>query len=120
MEQTLKQDSGSSEQQGPVVAYSKLYSLANSNEKCLMYLGWISASITGLGLPSFAFLFGDILNAFGPGEDPLDKISTIALIMSCIGVGIGIMSYLYYSLLLISSEKIVRKTRTAYIEAILR
>ena len=50
----------------------------------------------------------------------LDKISFIALIQVIIGAGIFLASYLYYSFLLIASEKTIRKTRTAYIQAILR
>ena len=38
----------------------------------------------------------------------------------CIGIGVGVFSYLNYTFLLISSEKIIRKTRTAYIAAILK
>lgn len=48
-----------------------------------MFLGWVFAALTGIGLPAFAFLMGDILNAFDPAtskEDMLDTISFIALI----------------------------------------
>jgi hypothetical protein len=48
-----------------------------------MYIGWVAAFITGLGLPSFAFLIGDIVNSFNPNNpasDTLDKIKLISLI----------------------------------------
>ena len=63
-----------------MVPYSKLYSLASKQEKILMYIGWFFAAITGLGMPSFAFLFGDIMNAFGTQLDTLNKIKKIAII----------------------------------------
>jgi ABC-type multidrug transport system fused ATPase/permease subunit len=50
----------------------------------------------------------------------IDKISTLSLIFTLVGVGIYFFSFIYYSFLLIASEKIVRRTKTAYLEAILR
>jgi hypothetical protein len=29
-----------------------------------MYLGWAAAALCGLGMPSFVFLMGDVLNSF--------------------------------------------------------
>jgi len=102
---------------GVSVPYSKLYSLASSTDKCLMYLGWVAAAFTGLGLPSFLFLFGDVLDSFGPTvapEDALDTITFICILICCIGMGILIFGYIFYTFLLISSERIARKTRIAY------
>ena len=84
-----------------------------------MILGWIFAIITGIGLPSFAFLFGDIINSYGPEEDVLDQMETIALVMVLIGAAVWILAYLMYALLLTSSERIMRRTKLKYIEAIL-
>ena len=120
IESTLARESTESKELGPAVAYSKLYTFANGSEKAIMFIGWIFAGITGLGMPSFAFIFGDILNAFDPQEDTLDLMKRIGLIMTCIGVGIWVLSYVYYAALLVTSEKIVRKTRTEYVKAILR
>ena len=48
------------------VPYSKiLLTYADSTDKTLMALGYFTAIITGLGLPSFVFLFGDIIDDFG-------------------------------------------------------
>jgi hypothetical protein len=88
-----------------------------------MYIGWVSAAMTGLGLPSFVFLIGDIINSFNPSNGPeemLKKIKLIAWIEVVIGAGIWILSYIYFSFLLMSSELITKKIRIAYVEAVLR
>jgi hypothetical protein len=88
-----------------------------------MYIGWVSAAMTGLGLPSFVFLIGDIINSFNPSNGPeemLKKIKLIAWVEVVIGAGIWILSYIYFSFLLMSSELITKKIRIAYVEAVLR
>jgi hypothetical protein len=88
-----------------------------------MYIGWVSAAMTGLGLPSFVFLIGDIINSFNPSNGPeemLKKIKLIAWVEVVIGAGIWIFSYIYFSFLLMSSELITKKIRIAYVEAVLR
>jgi hypothetical protein len=88
-----------------------------------MYIGWFAACLTGFGLPSWVFLIGDIINSFNPNNpaiDMLDKIKYIAMIQVIVGGGIFLLSYIYYGFLLISSERITKRTRTKYVEAVLR
>jgi ATP-binding cassette subfamily B (MDR/TAP) protein 1 len=107
-----------------MVPYSKLYSLGTKKEKTLLVIGWIAASITGLGLPSFVFLMGNIVDSFNPLTSNPDKmlhmISRIAYIFACVGAGIWVFAYIYFSLLLMASEKIASRTRVIYLEAILK
>lgn len=89
----------------------------------LAYVGWIASSIAGLGMPTFVFLIGDIIDSFNPTtkpEDMLDTISTMCLIFTCVGIAVWIFSYLDYCFLLMFSERIARKTRIAYLESILK
>jgi len=44
-----------------------------------MGLGYFTAVITGLGLPSFVFLFGDLTDAFGKDADIVNAIRPIAI-----------------------------------------
>lgn len=44
----------------------------------------------------------------------------MALIFSCVGVAVWIFSFVMYSFLLLFSEKVVKKTRTKYLESILK
>jgi hypothetical protein len=44
----------------------------------------------------------------------------MSLIFTCVGIAVWIFSYFMYSLLLLFSERVVKKTRTKYLKAILR
>jgi ATP-binding cassette subfamily B (MDR/TAP) protein 1 len=90
----------------------------------LFYIGLFSSAICGLGMPSFVFLIGNVIDSFDPYRtsptDMVDTISRMSLIFSCVGVGIWFTSYVSYSCLIIFSERVTKKTRTKYLEAILR
>ncbi len=94
---------------------------ADRKDKTLIALGYTTAIITGLGLPSFTFIFGDIINSFGPNSlNVVDKITPIAIQMTAIGGFIWLTTYLYFTFLVIMSERVGRKTRVAYLKAILQ
>jgi ATP-binding cassette subfamily B (MDR/TAP) protein 1 len=100
-----------------------MYQFASASDKVLMYIGWTCAAITGTGMPSFVFLIGDVIDSFKPTntvESTLRTISKMSLIFTLVGVAIWITSLIMYSLLLLFSERVVKKTRTKYLEAILR
>lgn len=104
--------------------YSKLYSVATANDKILLYIGWLAAALTGFGLPSFILLLGDVIDSFGSSTknkyEQLDEIKKITIIITFIGVGIWITSYIFYGFLLLFSEKVARRTKVAYLRAILK
>jgi ABC-type multidrug transport system fused ATPase/permease subunit len=109
---------------GPSVPYSKLYSLASSSDKTLMIIGWIAAGIAGFGMPSFVFIIGNVIDSFdttktGPSE-MLDTISFMCLLFTIIGCGVWVTSYVNYGFLLMFSERVAKKTRVKYLEAILK
>ena len=96
------------------MSYSKLYTYASGADKIYFYLGLISAILCGLGVPSFVFLIGDIIDAFNPNSSPeetLDTIKKLSMIFVYIGIGIWFFSYTYYGFLVIFSERVARKTR---------
>ena len=106
-----------------MVPYSKLYCLADKSDMLLMYIGWFSAMVTGCGMPSFVFLIGNVIDSFKPTtsvEDTIATINQMSLIFTCVGIAVWIFSYFMYSLLLLFSERVVKKTRTKYLKAILR
>jgi hypothetical protein len=73
---------------GSDLKFSKLYSFATKEDRVLLYVGLFCACLTGLGLPSFVFLIGDVINAFNPNSsnaDALAEIKTISLIFLFIG-----------------------------------
>ena len=85
-----------------------------------MGLGYFMAILTGLGLPSFVFLFGDVVDSFGGNFDIVALIRPIAIELTIIGVVIWITSYFYFALLVIMSERVGKMTRVAYLRAILQ
>ena len=111
----------SKEEEQLQVPYSKiLFTYADRNDKCLMIFGYASSIIAGLGLPSFVFLFGDIVDSFGPtSTDIIGSISLICLVMTLIGVGIWIAGYIYVTSLAIMAERVGKKTRVAYLRSVL-
>lgn len=76
--------------------------------------------ITGLGLPSFVFIFGDIVNVYTDDNNILDAIRPMCIQFLAIGAAIWATSYCFYALLVIMSERIGKKTRVAYLRAILQ
>jgi hypothetical protein len=96
------------------MSYSKLYTYASGGDKIYFWLGLVSAVLCGLGLPSFVFLIGDIIDAFNPNSSPeetLDTIKRLSMLFVYIGFGIWFFSYSYYAFLIIFSERVARKTR---------
>ncbi len=80
--------------------------------------------IAGLGMPSFVFLIGDVIDSFNveisSDEEMLEIISLMSLIFVVIGIAVWITSYISYSFLLMFSERIAKKTRIKYLEAIMK
>lgn len=125
MDSTINRERSGTKAIGPTVPYSKLYSLATPADKVLMYIGWASAAICGLGMPSFVFLIGDVIDAFDPRitgskEEMLSVIEEMCLIFACVGVGIWILSYVNYAFLIIFSERVTKRIRISYLESILK
>jgi ATP-binding cassette, subfamily B (MDR/TAP), member 1 len=103
------------------VTYGKiLLTYADRTDKILMVLGYFFSIVTGIGLPSFVFLFGDITDEFGNSFDIVDAIRPIAIELCIIGGVVWVTSYFYFVLLVIMSERIGMKTRVAYLRAILQ
>ena len=103
------------------VAYGKiLLTYANGTDKILMAFGYFFAIVTGLGIPSFTYLFGDVINDFGGKESITDVINPLALTMTIIGGVMFVTSYIYFVFLVIMAERIGKKTRVAYLRSILQ
>mmetsp|Transcript_30438 Transcript_30438/g.29822 ORF Transcript_30438/g.29822 Transcript_30438/m.29822 type:complete len:89 (-) Transcript_30438:1932-2198(-) len=88
-----------------------------------MWTCYIWALISGLGMPSFVYLFGEILDTLDPyitdPDEMLEDMKFLCLIMLYMGIFILVSTYLYYVTALIFSEQIAYKTRIRYLEAIL-
>lgn len=108
--------------ESPVVPFSKLTTFASSSDKCIQRLGIIFACLAGCVMPSFVFVFGDLIDGFNPAKGSqgiLDAIKFVSLVFVFLGIGVFITSYVYFSSMLIFSEKNGLKFRIKYLEAVL-
>ncbi len=74
-------------------------------------------------MPSFVFLIGDIIDSFKPTtkvDDTIATVSKMSLIFTLVGLAVWLFSYLMYSTLLLFSDRVTKKIRTKYLEAILK
>mmetsp|Transcript_8698 Transcript_8698/g.6453 ORF Transcript_8698/g.6453 Transcript_8698/m.6453 type:complete len:85 (+) Transcript_8698:325-579(+) len=83
----------------------------------LMALGYFMAMSTGVIMPAFVFIFGGIINDFG--DTDFNSINKQCLYMVYIGIGVWISSYCYFFSLVTMSERVGRKTKIAYLKALL-
>ena len=115
----INREQSGTNQLGPSVPYSKLYCLASSSDKLLMYIGWLASCVNGLGMPSFVFLIGNVLDSFDPNksspQEMLDTISLVCLIFVMIGLCVLFFSYVSYGFLLMFSERVGTKIRIKYL-----
>lgn len=117
LEATKLEKEAASEQ----VPYSKiLLTFANRTDKILMALGFTMAAITGAGMPSMVFLMGDIINSFTDGAtNMVEVVKPMVIVLACIGAFIWVVTYVYFVSLVIMAERVAKKTRVAYLKAIL-
>ena len=80
--------------------YSKLYTFATTADKVLMYIGWTSAVVTGVGIPSSVFLIGGIIDSFDPTNSlnaTIRTTSIMCIIQSVIGIIVWVLGFVMYS-----------------------
>jgi hypothetical protein len=93
---------------------------ADRTDKILLCLGYFFSVATGLGLPSFAYLLGDVMvNFTDPNLNLVDGIKPVIFRFIGVGIGLFVTAYFYYIFLAIMAERIGKKTRVAYLKAIL-
>jgi len=105
------------------VSFGKLISFANRREKCMLWTGWLFACISGIILPAFLQIIGDVFDSFSPGTPPEETRDIIRRqfgIMMGLCAVIMITATLQSSCLAAASSKIAARIKTRYLEAILR
>jgi hypothetical protein len=106
------------------VSYSKLHTFASKSDLTLKYIGWLNACIAGLAIPSFVFLIGNIIDSFNGSINNIDEsirdIGRMAWILTLIGAFVWIVTFVYFSSLMIFSESVIMKTKVEYVKAILK
>ena len=72
-------------------------------------------------MPSQVLLYADIIDIFVDEEKDkvLQSVKNTVKLLCYIGIGVWIMSYLYFTLLGIFSERIAKKIRIAYFKSLI-
>lgn len=96
---------------------------ADKDDKILMGLGFSFSFLAGAAMPSMVFLLGSIIDSFAvidPTLTVFDAVKVTIIAMSSIGLFIWLVTYINYVSLVIMAERIAKKTRVAYLQAILK
>jgi hypothetical protein len=86
-----------------------MFTYADAKDKMFLFIGFTCAVLCGLGLPSFVFLFGNIANSFdprSPAEEALENITKVSKTLILIGAGVMFCSFVWFTFLIIASERI--------------
>lgn len=109
------------EKEKETVSYTKiLMTYADRTDRVLMCIGYFFSVVSGLGMPSFAYFIGDVMvNFTDPNLDLVEGIRPVLFRFVGVGFAMFLTAYFYYICLAIMAERIGKKTRVAYLRAIL-
>mmetsp|Transcript_36408 Transcript_36408/g.37087 ORF Transcript_36408/g.37087 Transcript_36408/m.37087 type:complete len:182 (-) Transcript_36408:8-553(-) len=111
------------EKQGspPNADFKELFSTANSFDYLMMFIGSISGIVTGLSLPYFNILFGQMLD--GLNEDP-NNFSDIIVFLTYQFIAVAGVNFVSGTLQIacwtIAGERQAQRLRERYVNSILR
>jgi hypothetical protein len=100
--------------------FKLLLTFADRIDMTLIFFGYLFAIITGILSPAFIILQGNIVNDFNNSPQAIAAIKKSSLTFLIIGFMLWVSSYLFYSILIILSERLGRKTKLAYLRSILK
>ncbi|CDW86105.1 abc transporter [Stylonychia lemnae] len=101
----------------------KFYSYTNKKDKIMIIIGTLAAVATGILLPCFALIIGDLGEAFLPSNEPDYKrrlLKEISGQMALLAVGTWIAGYIYYAFWQHIAENISYDLRLRYLKALLQ
>ena len=92
----------------------------SSSDKALVTIGGIAAVLQGLAMPTMVIMFGEMTNSFDPGKSSddtlgmffaplnlnLDDIKFLALVFALLGIGVYILSHVFFTFWVIVSENV--------------
>jgi len=84
-------------------------------------LGYFFAILCGIGLPSQVLMYADIVDTFieEEKEKVLQSVKDTVKLLCYVGLAVWVLSYLYFTLLALVSERIAFKTRVAYFRSLI-
>lgn len=95
-----------------------LLTFADGLDKTYLFIGYFAAALAGAALPTFTFMFGDIVNGIGTDDD--QGVIEQSKRMLYIGCGVFFAAWWYVAFLSILADRIAQKTKVQYLRSILR
>lgn len=94
----------------------------DTKQRVFWMIGAFCAALTGLSLPSFALVFGEVVQTFDPKNGASLEDLMIALLKNIMAVAgtIWVMAYLNYSLMQMAAEQLTIRLRGLYLRSLLR
>jgi ATP-binding cassette subfamily B (MDR/TAP) protein 1 len=112
------------EQAAKPVGYFSLFRFADRTDWVLMALGTAGAAGTGIAMPIYSILFGDLMNAFGQNQsDPSkleDEVTKTSLYFLYLGLASLVLAYFQVAALTLTGVRQVNRMRHKYLAAVLR
>lgn len=101
---------------GEMLSYMKL------TTRVLWLIGAFCSALTGLALPSFAVVFGEVVKTFDPtNAQTLDDLMvTLLKQILIIAAIIWVIAYMNFALLQQSAEKLTIRLRGMYLKSLLK
>ena len=107
----------------PRVSYMELYKYSSSWDKFLVRAGIFFSLTSGVVLPFYAIIIGEVVKIFDPDLTSEEMHSFMGSLMTksiIIAIVCFFTSYLGYALMQISSERLSFKLRALYLDNLLR
>ena len=108
------------EEEEEMVSWCSLFRFATTTDALLIVLGTICAAATGVAMPIFSILWGDMTNSFGNASDTENAAKGIMLNFLYIGLGAFAAGWGMFACWMISGERQGIACRKAYLRSLLR
>ncbi|KAJ3670706.1 hypothetical protein LUZ60_008132 [Juncus effusus] len=104
------------------VSMLRLFKFADGTDVWLMIIGSIAAMANGISQPMMAFIFGQVVDAFGGAatDDVLHRVNKVVLNFVYLALGTGVAASLQVACWTMTGERQASRIRALYLKAVLR
>jgi hypothetical protein len=102
------------------VPFSALYRYADSTDLIMLAASFFFSACSGLVMPSFSLIFGDLLNSFNTQEALLDAVTQNSYWFLAVGAGAFFCAWAGIGMNMMVAERQAQRLREAYMAAVLR
>ena len=111
------------EPKAEMISLFKVMKYSDTKDKLMALIGVLFSILAGLVTPSIALVMGELIAIYDPRSTPEEineGIEYLVKIISIIAITLWIFSYLQYSFMQHSAEKLAFSLRTRYLTALMR